>query len=117
MAIGIRCRDGCGLEVVAQTYADAEQKCNDAGWSYQHIRGGGYRCGTCERALLGAQTIPGAPAQEDFVDQVPPRSRGALPKETASTIVPPFRPGHSSSGQLDWDESPASAEIDAGEAR
>lgn len=105
MPIGICCRDGCGLEVIGANYAEAEKKAGDAGWAYQHIRGGGYRCGACERALLAAQTLAGAPAAEAFVDRVPRHSRGALPKETASTILPPFASGRGSSGALDWDDS------------
>lgn len=47
-----------------------------------------YRCGECTRELHEVAALLGVPPG-DFVDAVPPGSRGALPKETSLTILPP----------------------------
>lgn len=78
---GIGCRDSCGARVPDETAA------MQAGWSYLHVTGG-WRCGPCAAALRVAAGIPG-PAGAPMVDPLPPNSRGALPKETASTISAP----------------------------
>lgn len=79
--ITLACRDECGARVADDEAALA------AGWSYLSIRAA-WRCGACARALIDAAQIPGESAG-DFVDQLPAGSRGALRKETASTIAAP----------------------------
>lgn len=81
----IACRDECGARVADDESALA------AGWSYQSIRGA-WRCGACAYALSAAYQITGTPAPTEFVDPLPPGSRGALRKETASTIAAPVVP-------------------------
>lgn len=76
----MNCRDNCGREVADED--DAMQ----AGWTLLAVAGG-YRCGTCSRTLREASFITGD-LNPDFVDTLPADSRGALPKETASTIFP-----------------------------
>jgi hypothetical protein len=78
----IQCRDGCGALVRPDDNGDAP------GWTLLAIAGG-WRCGACTRALDKAARIAGL--NEDSPDNLPPDSRGALPKETASTITPPVR--------------------------
>lgn len=75
----MNCRDLCGASV-----AD-EQAAGAAGWSCLSVAGG-WRCGPCSNALAIASGIAGAPGA-DFVDPLPAESRGALPRETASTIA------------------------------
>lgn len=77
----LKCRDGCGAAVEDESGAEA------AGWSYLSIRAA-WRCGPCARELYAASTLVGPPAAP-FVDTLPPDSRGALRKETASTIAAP----------------------------
>jgi hypothetical protein len=78
---GIRCRSQCGASVSDD---DAALR---AGWSYLQITAG-WRCGACNRALIAARDIVGG--QGGFsADPLPPDSRGALPRETASSILPP----------------------------
>lgn len=77
----LACRDECGTRVADESAAMA------AGWSYQSIRAA-WRCGACERALIVAARMVGTNSAV-FVDTLPPSSRGALPKETASTISAP----------------------------
>lgn len=78
----IACRDECGAKV-----ADGEAALQ-AGWAWLSIQGA-WRCGACAGALYRASKIEGAPAPATFVDPLPPGSRGALPKETASSIAAP----------------------------
>ena len=79
--MAIRCVGECGRDV------GDEKDALTAGWSYLSIRGG-WRCGTCEGELYRAQQFTGVQGTQ-FVDQLPADSRGALKKETASTITPP----------------------------
>jgi len=80
------CRDECGAGVADDEAALA------AGWSYLSIRAA-WRCGPCANALAAAAQIgPGTQAPSVFVDALPPGSRGALRKETASTIAAPVVP-------------------------
>lgn len=78
----VRCRDACGREHPNDEAATA------AGWTQQSFAKA-WRCGPCAAALRAASTIQGT--DEPFVDAVPRDSRGALPRETASTITPPAR--------------------------
>jgi hypothetical protein len=78
--ISIRCRGQCGA-VVADDRAALQ-----AGWSYLQITAG-WRCGACERELYAASHIVGTDTVTS--DALDPKSRGALPKETASSILPP----------------------------
>lgn len=76
----IGCRGGCGLKMADDDAA------SQAGWNYLEITKG-WRCGTCERELRAASGIVGHGL--DSGDDLAPDSRGALPKETASTITAP----------------------------
>ena len=80
----VGCRDGCG-----RSYATEEEP-TQQGWSWLPIVRG-WRCPECRRALEAARSIEPLAAGE-FLDPLPPTSRGALPKETASTIVAPTVP-------------------------
>jgi len=80
----ISCSGGCK----ALHLADEIDK---SGWTFLEISGR-YRCGACERELHAASFIPGTEPGE-FVDALPADSRGALPKETASSISPPSLKG------------------------
>ena len=77
----MNCRDMCGASVADQ---DAAMQ---AGWSYLHVAGG-WRCGACTHTLALAARLQGTEAAYT-PDPLPPHSRGALPKETASGILPP----------------------------
>jgi hypothetical protein len=76
----IRCRDACGAVV-----AD-EQEAQDSSWSWLSISKA-WRCPECMRALRTAAALVGTDGVT--ADTLPPHSRGALPKETASSIAPP----------------------------
>lgn len=76
----IRCRDACGAAV------DDEKAALDAAWSYLSIAAA-WRCPACDRALRQAAAIVGTDQVTE--DTLPADSRGALPRETASTIHPP----------------------------
>lgn len=77
----IGCRGLCGAELKDE---DAATK---AGWSYLQITAG-WRCGSCDRELFAASKLVGINGTSSE-DLIPSTSRGALPKETASTILPP----------------------------
>lgn len=79
MSLG--CRDSCGKIVVD------EEAALQAGWHYLMITKQ-WRCGECARSLGLAQHLPGTPGAYR-PDPLPPTSRGALSKETASGILPP----------------------------
>ena len=76
----IRCRDQCGAEVADEGAAER------AGWSCLQTTGG-WRCGPCAGALYRASRMRGTDGHTP--DTLPPASRGALPRETASTITAP----------------------------
>lgn len=79
----IGCRGGCGAKQV-----DGEAAAH-AGWRYLEITRG-WRCAACDRALTAASGIVGRGV--DAGDSLDPSDRGALPKETASTILAPSVP-------------------------
>jgi hypothetical protein len=76
----IGCRDGCGAT------ATDEQAAQDCAWDYLNISKA-WRCPVCSRALRGAAQIVGTDGITE--DTLPAASRGALPKETASSIAAP----------------------------
>lgn len=76
----IGCRGGCGAKQPDDAAAAR------AGWRYLEITKG-WRCGSCERELAQASTMQGQ--GDGSVAELPPTDRGALPKETASTILAP----------------------------
>jgi hypothetical protein len=76
----VKCRGACG-----KSHPD-DQAAAQAGWNHLWITRG-WRCGDCERALQAASAIVGT--DQEFQDELPRDSRGALPKETASTIMQP----------------------------
>lgn len=76
----VRCRGLCGSTLPNDDAA------MHAGWSYLQITAG-WRCGSCERALIAAGRIVGTVGAAG--DALPADSRGALPRETASSILPP----------------------------
>lgn len=78
----VRCRDRCGR---SQPNEDAALQ---AGWSWLSIAGG-WRCGPCGGALAAAARLRGP--DELPRDALPPDSRGALTRETASSITPPAK--------------------------
>ena len=76
----IVCIGQCG-----KSWADADEA-EKAGIEFFAVARG-YRCGQCSRALaLSAQLA--RQAESPFRDELPSGSRGALPKETAYTIIP-----------------------------
>lgn len=78
----VRCTDECGAAV------PDEEAALHAGWSRLQITGR-WRCGECAGALIAARNLTGAAGETQ--DKLPKDSRGALKKETASTITPPSR--------------------------
>jgi len=79
----IRCHDACGATITVLEPHEAIA----AGWHHLSITGS-WRCGPCARALGYAAQIVGTEGGYS-PDPLPPTSRGALPKETASSILPP----------------------------
>jgi hypothetical protein len=77
--MAIHCRDKCG------TTMPDEAAALNAGWWLPIT--GTFRCGACRRALDAASGLIGHAQQTQ--DALPPTSRGALSKETASSIVAP----------------------------
>lgn len=80
----ISCRGACGKKVADPEAAGA------AGWVYLQITRG-YRCPDCEEDLRKASALVGM--GDGAIQDLPPDSRGALPKETASGILPPALKG------------------------
>jgi hypothetical protein len=76
----IACADACGASL-------PEAEINQHGWQFLEIQRR-YRCPACFRALRAAAGIKGT-TRAPFVDEIAPDSRGALRKETASTIAAP----------------------------
>lgn len=76
----ITCRGECGIK------QPSEEAALQAGWSHLEISNG-WRCGACGRLLREAGSIVGTDGVTE--DRLAPDSRGALPKETASTILQP----------------------------
>ena len=79
--VTIACGDACGAELTTPV-----TEVDRIPWLWLPVANK-YRCGACQRALQTASSIEGV-EQHPFVDNVPKDSRGALPKETASTISP-----------------------------
>ena len=84
-AMIIGCRDECGASFTVEP-GDAFP----GDWRYLEASKA-WRCPTCHRALAAMACAEGTGTPT--VDTLPPDSRGALPKETASGIVPPKVPG------------------------
>jgi hypothetical protein len=80
----VGCAAGCGSNWLA---SDIEK----SGWDYLSISGR-WRCQTCYSELVAAREIIGVEGSY-APDPLPPTSRGALRKETASTIMAPARIG------------------------
>lgn len=76
----ISCCDACGRTTEDEMSAQRDT------WAYLFITKR-YRCPACHAALRAAAGITGTAV--DKGDALPPDSRGALPKETASTILLP----------------------------
>jgi hypothetical protein len=76
----LACADACGASL-------PEDEISMHGWQFLEIQRR-YRCPACFRSLTAASGLPGTPART-FVDALPADSRGALRKETATTITPP----------------------------
>lgn len=81
--LSVACVGGC-----KRTVPDMEAA-SHAGWRYLEIQNR-WRCPECNRELRAAQQITGH--DQPTVDELDPTSRGALRKETASTISPPTVP-------------------------
>jgi hypothetical protein len=75
----IYCSAGC-----KRTVTD-EEAATVAGWEQLSITMR-WRCGACGRELAAASSIVGM-VDAPFVDALPADSRGALPRETASSIM------------------------------
>lgn len=75
----IACNAGCGTAIADDGEAAT------LGWTWLMVARG-YRCPACVKALAVASGLQGTPARR-FVDALPADSRGALSKETASTIT------------------------------
>lgn len=73
----IGCADQCGAQI-----QDYEQDALQAGWTHLTISNR-WRCPNCMTTLQLAGRIVGTDGVTK--DRLPPGSRGALPKETAST--------------------------------
>ena len=78
----LRCTDQCGRSV------QDEEAALQAGWSRLQITGR-WRCGPCAAGLIAARNMTGTAGETQ--DSLPKDSRGALKKETASSITPPSR--------------------------
>jgi hypothetical protein len=76
----INCVDGCGTPGCQH-----EDEALDRVWHHLEISDR-WRCADCTRALREAASLVGT--DSITVDKLPADSRGALPKETASTIYP-----------------------------
>jgi hypothetical protein len=75
----VACSDGCGAKCPVTEIEDRI-------WEWLSVSNR-YRCPECRRALRQAAGLVGTDAITP--DNLPPDSRGALPKETASTISAP----------------------------
>ena len=75
----IPCSAGCKRQVADEDAATA------ASWDYLSITAR-WRCPTCWRELRAAQSFTGVEGQT--ADNLAPGDRGAIRKETASTILP-----------------------------
>lgn len=90
-ADSIGCRGGCDAK-----QADEEAAAR-AGWRYLEITKG-WRCGACDHTLVAASTIVGS--GDCSGDPLAPHDRGALARETASTILAPSVPRNG--GGMPW---------------
>jgi hypothetical protein len=75
----IKCNEDCGATKDDVTQAE------DAGWFLPVARI--FRCIACQRTMAEAGRLVGQ--GQPTADQLPPDSRGALPKATGHTITPP----------------------------
>jgi hypothetical protein len=78
----IGCAVGCGRKWLAD---DIEA----SGWDYLSISNR-YRCIACTQELVAAREFVGTEGGYS-IDPLPPTSRGALRKETASSITAPAK--------------------------
>ena len=99
----VPCRDGCGTEVefaAGTTLHEATEALNARGWVWL-ASVGRWRCQACAERLTTVRAQ--LAADPTFADRLDPRSRGALPRNTAVTIVPPVNVAQHGGEQLDWD--------------
>lgn len=99
----VPCRDGCGAEVEfadGVTLNEAAEELRAKGWVWM-ASVGRWRCDACANRLstVTAQLA----ADPTFADRLDPRSRGALPRNTAVTILPPVDVARHGGEVLDWD--------------
>lgn len=99
----VNCRDGCGTYVEFSDNANLETAATEltaAGWGWLSSVSR-WRCPGCIERL---NTVTAALAADpDFADKLDPRSRGALPRNTASTILPPVNVAAKQANQLSWE--------------
>lgn len=98
----VNCRDSCGAAVgfpSETSMEEARTSLTEAGWVWldSAFR---WRCPTCSRKL--SEVTAAQVSDPAFVDEIAPRSRGALPKNTAETIKPPVDVAKEANSQLDW---------------
>lgn len=101
----VSCRDGCGAEVEfpdATTLAEAAAALTAKGWVWLSSVGR-WRCDGCANRLT--TVVAQLEADPTFADRLDPRSRGALPRNTAVTIVPPVNVAMHGGEVLDWGDS------------
>jgi hypothetical protein len=101
----VPCRDGCGTEVefpAGVTLHEAAEQLTAKGWVWL-ASVARWRCPACANRLntVKAQLA----ADPTFADRLDPRSRGALPRNTAVTIVPPVNVAAHGGDTLDWGDT------------
>lgn len=100
----VNCRDGCGTFVefpFEATIEEAATELSTAGWTFLSSVAR-WRCKACgERLTAVTASLASDP---NFADKLDPCSRGALPRNTAVTIVPPANVTAEANSQLSWDE-------------
>lgn len=99
----VNCRDGCGTFsefAFGTVLEEAAVELSAAGWTFL-ASVARWRCPACgERLTAVTASLASDP---DFADKLDPRSRGALPRNTAVTIVPPADVAKEANSQLSWD--------------
>lgn len=99
----VNCRDGCGTfepfapEVSAEEASDALLA---IGWLFL-ASVSRWRCPACKDRL--DNVIAASVNDPDFADKLDPRSRGALPRNTAVTILPPANVAEQDNSTLVWE--------------
>ena len=99
----VNCRDGCGTFEefpIGTLLEEATSRLNACGWSFL-ASVARWRCPGCYVRL--SEVAASLAADPNFADKLDPRSRGALPRNTAVTIVPPANVAAEANSQLYWE--------------